>query len=291
MSWVAGKIKDEIIEPIRDVGRKVDDFVNEEIPGGWATVAAAAGGGYLASTGALSGAGAAGAGAGDLAWMNAVSPSQAAAIGTGSLPGLGYLPGLALEPVLVPGDSLLSSTLATPPLSVETISGALTPEASALLPSETLTGGLIGNADKAALLGNTGYGPGLVSGEAPILESVATSMGPGKDVTGLQVAKDIVTSLPGASKQYLTTALTTLGLNPDLVNNIVGWSPSTTASSTTQTGGGSNFLGPIIGGLLSRQQQSAPSPGLIQGKGVDITSPIQSLLAPKLVQQRPVSLL
>lgn len=217
-------------------------------------------------------------------------------------------PPVITEPVLVPGDNVLSSTLAQPPLAVENISGQLTPEAQTLLGGGGIAAGTAasdlaaieasmgtpsatGSATKAALLGDTGYGPGLVQGEAPIIESTPTSMGPGKEVSGLQVAKDIVTSLPGASKQYLTTALTTLGLDPDVVNNIIGWKPST-ASTTTQTGGGgSNFLGPVIGGLLSRQQQAAPSPGVTQGRAVDITSPIQSLLAPKLVQQRPVTLL
>ena len=218
-------------------------------------------------------------------------------------------PPVISEPVLVPGDTALTGTLAQPPLAVENIAGQLTPEATAMLgPSAgaVAAGDLAaieasmgtpavdatGSATKAALLGDAGYGPGLIQGEAPIIESTPTSMGPGKEVSGLQVAKDIVTSLPGASQQYLTTALTTLGLDPDLVNNIVGWKPSGASSTTTQTGGGgSNFLGPIIGGLLSRQQQGAPTPGIIQGKGVDITSPIQSLLAPKLVQQRPVTLL
>ena len=218
-------------------------------------------------------------------------------------------PPVISEPVLVPGDTALTGTLAQPPLAVENIAGQLTPEATAMLgPSagSVAAGDLAaieasmgtpavdatGSATKAALLGDAGYGPGLIQGEAPIIESTPTSMGPGKEVSGLQVAKDIVTSLPGASQQYLTTALTTLGLDPDLVNNIVGWKPSGASSTTTQTGGGgSNFLGPIIGGLLSRQQQGAPTPGIIQGKGVDITSPIQSLLAPKLVQQRPVTLL
>lgn len=218
-------------------------------------------------------------------------------------------PPVISEPVLVPGDTALTGTLAQPPLAVENIAGQLTPEATAMLgPSAgaiaagdlaaieasmgTPAVDATGSATKAALLGDAGYGPGLIQGEAPIIESTPTSMGPGKEVSGLQVAKDIVTSLPGASQQYLTTALTTLGLDPDLVNNIVGWKPSGASSTTTQTGGGgSNFLGPIIGGLLSRQQQGAPTPGIIQGKGVDITSPIQSLLAPKLVQQRPVTLL
>lgn len=248
---------------------------------------------------------------GDLFGAVAGDPTRAALYGNAGY-GEGLLnmvpPPVISEPVLVPGDTALTGTLAQPPLAVENIAGQLTPEATAMLgPSAgaiaagdlaaieasmgTPAVDATGSATKAALLGDAGYGPGLIQGEAPIIESTPTSMGPGKEVSGLQVAKDIVTSLPGASQQYLTTALTTLGLDPDLVNNIVGWKPSGASSTTTQTGSGSNFLGPIIGGLLSRQQQGAPTPGIIQGKGVDITSPIQSLLAPKLVQQRPVTLL
>lgn len=40
---IPNKIEDEIIEPTKEFGKSVDDFVNEEIPGGWYTVAAATG--------------------------------------------------------------------------------------------------------------------------------------------------------------------------------------------------------------------------------------------------------
>ena len=40
---IPSKIEDEIIEPTKELGSSVDDFVNEEIPGGWYTVAAATG--------------------------------------------------------------------------------------------------------------------------------------------------------------------------------------------------------------------------------------------------------
>ena len=59
MGGVGDFIQDEVIDPIKEVGRDVDDFVNEEIPGGWYTVGAVAGGTYLANAGAA-GAGTAG---------------------------------------------------------------------------------------------------------------------------------------------------------------------------------------------------------------------------------------
>ena len=49
VSSVGDFIQDEVIDPIKDVGRDVDDFVNDEIPGGWYTVGAVAGGAALAS--------------------------------------------------------------------------------------------------------------------------------------------------------------------------------------------------------------------------------------------------
>jgi len=59
-------IQDEVIDPIKKVGSEADDFVNEQIPGGWYTVGALAGGAYLANAGAA-GAGTAGATAGTAA--------------------------------------------------------------------------------------------------------------------------------------------------------------------------------------------------------------------------------
>lgn len=63
-------IQDEIIDPVKEVGRDVDDFVNEEIPGGWYTVGAVAGGAALANAGAA-GAGTAGSTAGTTAGTGA----------------------------------------------------------------------------------------------------------------------------------------------------------------------------------------------------------------------------
>ena len=75
MGGVGDFIQDEVIDPIKKVGREADDFVNEEIPGGWYTVGALAGGAYLANAGAA-GAGTAGATAG--------TAEAAAATGTAS---------------------------------------------------------------------------------------------------------------------------------------------------------------------------------------------------------------
>lgn len=60
MGGVGSFVQDEIIDPIKEVGRDVDDFVNDEIPGGWYTVGAVAGGAALASGAGVAAAGTAG---------------------------------------------------------------------------------------------------------------------------------------------------------------------------------------------------------------------------------------
>jgi hypothetical protein len=78
---IPSKIEDEIIEPTKELGRSVDDFVNEEIPGGWYTVAAATGAYFAPEIAAAMGteAGAAGAAASaDAAFVAADAASLAA---------------------------------------------------------------------------------------------------------------------------------------------------------------------------------------------------------------------
>jgi hypothetical protein len=79
MGGVGDFIQDEIIDPVKEVGRDVDDFVNEEIPGGWYTVGAAAGGAYL-----YGGAGAATAGAAEAGAAGATAGTAGATAGTGA---------------------------------------------------------------------------------------------------------------------------------------------------------------------------------------------------------------
>lgn len=250
------------------------------------------------------------------------------------------LPTLVNEPVRVPGDTRLVDTIAQPPLSVEDISGQLSPEAKRLMgmmdiaqpgplldlpavgpeqlmPRDVLPDkptlpdvrqppdligyneavgqaladaqnkmiesgvtlgdltGTAGNLDKGVLLGNEGYGPisDQTITEAPITSSPITSLGPAanlNDVIDYLKGGAFVGSLGDALKEAFKAA---------------------TGSGQQQQGSGLGGLGPIIGGLLSRAPTAAPSATVTPGRPVDITSPIQSLLAPKLVQQRPVTLL
>ena len=135
--------------------------------------------------------------------------------------------------------------------------------------------GTAGNLDKGVLLGNEGYGPisDLTVTGAPITSSPITSLGPAatlKDITDYLTGGAFAGSVTDALKEAFKAA---------------------TGGGQQQGGGGLGGLGPIIGGLLSRSPTAAPSASVTPGRPVDITSPIQSLLAPKLVQQRPVTLL
>lgn len=135
--------------------------------------------------------------------------------------------------------------------------------------------GTAGNLDKGVLLGNEGYGPisDLTVTGAPITSSPITSLGPAatlKDITDYLTGGAFAGTVTDAFKEAFKAA---------------------TGGGQQQGGGGLGGLGPIIGGLLSRSPTAAPSASVTPGRPVDITSPIQSLLAPKLVQQRPVTLL
>jgi len=103
VKFVGNELKnagDAIGNEIRNAGAAVDDFVREEIPGGWGTVAVVGGGAYLASTaGAAAGSGAA-AGTGAVAtpvagWGGTVTPIAAGGTAGGVAGGTGLLAGAA----------------------------------------------------------------------------------------------------------------------------------------------------------------------------------------------------
>jgi len=82
------------VESVGDIGSQVDDFVNEEIPGGWATVGIAAGvaaGPDLFGAGAAEAAGAEGGLLGGLAEDVAAQQAAASSMAGGGLPGVTFL--------------------------------------------------------------------------------------------------------------------------------------------------------------------------------------------------------
>ena len=134
-----------------------------------------------------------------------------------------------------------------------------------------------GNLDKAVILGNQGYGElsDQTVNQAPITQSPITSLGPSANL------KDVVDYLTGggfagAVGNELTKALKTL---------------ATGATTTPQTSPFGSLASTALGALLANRGQAAPQAPVSAGKAPDILSPIASLLAPKLVQRQPISLL
>jgi hypothetical protein len=132
---IPNKIEDEIIEPAKEFGSSVDDFVNEEIPGGWYTVAAATGAYFAPEIAAAMGteAGAAGAAASaDAAFVAADAASLAAQ-------------GLT--------ESQIASTLAA-----SGVEGFVAADA-AVLASQGLSSEAIGFALEQSISGSSGFAP------------------------------------------------------------------------------------------------------------------------------------
>jgi hypothetical protein len=144
------------VESVGDIGSQVDDFVNEEIPGGWATVGIAAGvaaGPDLFGVGAAEAAGAEGGLLGGLAEDVAAQQAAASSMAGGGLPGVTFL------------DDVYAQQAAA---------AAMPGAESALTGYEGLGGGLGGGelydslgagAAGAALTGYEGLGGGLGGGE------------------------------------------------------------------------------------------------------------------------------
>lgn len=93
---IVGDVVGGAVDVVSDIGAGIDDFVREEIPGGWTTVAIVGGGAALAS----------GAGAG----AAAAAPAGGAAGGTGLTIGAGGITGLTPGAAGVTGITAGSST-------------------------------------------------------------------------------------------------------------------------------------------------------------------------------------
>jgi hypothetical protein len=148
-------------------------------------------------------------------------------------------------------------------------------------------GSLMGNADKAALLGNEGYGPmpDLTVNQAPITSSPISSLGKGATVRDFVefVTKGAVT---GAGMGALGAI--PLSSVPGLKDLFGG---GDAAATTTQGSPFGSLASTALGALLANRGQAAPQAGVSAGKAPDIVGPVASLLAPKLVQRQPISLL
>jgi len=259
-----GDVLDGAVEIVSDAGSAVDDFVNEEIPGGWGTVAAVAGGAALAS-GALGGtaAGAAGTGAG-----------TAGGIATGT--------GATIFPVAAPG-AIVSTPIAAGTVGIPAAAGAAAG-----------TAGLLGGLQGATAT----YAPGSLQAALPELgvniAGGATSV-PGS--LGATLAELGVAPLAAGGA---ATAAANLGSGLSLTDAIKGLNNVTSAANavnnllgggqqpTMGTADGSTFgdilgqVGQGVSGLFSSFAPSATATGLgtalLEGLGTqDIINRLQDL--------------
>lgn len=187
-----GDVVEGAVEAVQDVGRDIDDFVNEEIPGGWVTVAAVAGATMGvpvppgSETAAAGSAGAASAGTA----MGTATAAEALALESAIYGGsqVAAAPIVAAPAAFVP--SAFETAVATAPTSAPTISLGPTAElgsfgsvgtagfGTALPPASEITAGLIG----------AGVSPGTA---ANIAGETAAGVGPTNLLGGATAAAPI----------------------------------------------------------------------------------------------------
>jgi len=226
-------------------------------------------------------------------------------------------PPLINEPVLVP-ESALTGTLAETPPAVEDIAGRLTPEATQMMNLQDVfgpqfaayqeqvakqladaqqnylsqVGGLQSQVGSLEDIFNKQYADYQEQAAKSLAESqsaqqrladLAQQFGEGFTQYQEQAGKDLAASQTALAGTLGTTFAKSM---QDLAKQLMAGQQQT--AQQTSTG---SLLGPALGALLSRQPTAAPQAPVSAGRAVDIVSPIASLLAPKMVQRQPISLL
>lgn len=166
------KLAEKVVSTVSNVAAKVDDVVNDSIPGGWATVAAVAGGAALLSGGAGGGSLLGGAGTGGTAVGNAAAGGRfalmgsalpatagggaaAAAAGGGLLSTAGnFISNLLPSSVSGAASSVLDFAKANPSLTSTLIGGAVSAIGSKNAPTSSTTTSNIDPQIKAEYLAN-----------------------------------------------------------------------------------------------------------------------------------------
>lgn len=212
-------VQDNVIDPIADVGSDIDDFVNEEIPGGWITVAAATTGAYLgaeafAGTTVADSAAASAAAAG-----TAEAATAAASLGNAATVGAVVADGL---PILGATTAELGIT------AIPAVSGAGLATGAGIAAGTGMLGGAtvpsaFGTAVEGALAGTPGIGAFGPVGTAGF-------------GTALPAAADVAAGLTGAGFAAGTAA------------NLAGQTAAGTGA-TGLLGGATSILGTTAGGL------------------------------------------
>lgn len=253
-----GDVVEGTVDAISDAGSSIDDFVNEEIPGGWYTVGAAAGGAALASS-----AGAAG----------ATGAAGGAAGGTGLTAGAagvtGLTPGAAGVTGLTAGSSSLGGAIGA---GIGTVGAAELASASG---SPAGMEGALGTGINPAA---TGEGFTAIGSGAPEI----SSMGGG---TGLLTEAAGGGTL-GATGVTAAGAVPMLGEAGSMINNpavlgtdVIGVNPSSMSIRDVLNAA---RLGNTVYSLLNQPKPPAQQQGFMQNRGpgsVDYSQTLNLLAA------------
>ena len=232
----AGDIVSGAVETVSDVGSKVDDFVNNEVPGGWATVAAVVGattglpvtGGETATGGGLL------SGAGEGAFPGLVEGTVASDVGASTLsPGLTAT--VAETPVLESVGQGLQIGGGTTGLQLPTLPGLAEMGGAQGLTTTAAGGGALGAA-----------GAGLAAGGL---------MAPVSEITGLPLGQELSTVSTGVEPLTGTPSVTSSGSNTlqNLGQRFLGNQIMADLFSPQSVGG----LLTGAGGLVASQQDIA----------------------------------
>jgi hypothetical protein len=256
-----GDVVEGTVDAISDAGSSIDDFVNEEIPGGWYTVGAVAGGAALANAGAAAGAsGAAGGAAG----------------GTGLTAGAagvtGLTPGAAGVTGLTAGSSSLGGAIGA---GIGTVGAAELASASGS--SAGMEGALGTGLNPAA----TGEGFTAIGSGAPEI----SSMGGGSGLLTPGAAGGTV----GATGVTSAGAVPMLGEAGSMINNpavlgtdVIGVNPS--AGMSIRDIMNAARLGNTVYSLLNQPKPQPQQQGFMQNRGAGAVDYSQTL---NLLATRP----
>lgn len=261
-------VQDEIIDPVKEVGRDVDDFVNDEIPGGWYTVGAVVGANYLGPE-LLAAESATAAGAAETAALAGTAETAAA---TGA-----FDAGLGLD-AMAGGSGIVGGT------SGAALGGGTGLKTSQIAGIESVSG-------TEGLLGAGQTVPSVTGATAPTLPTAGGMGGSGLSTSAIGKAGTIT-----ASGVTAAGAVPMLGSAGSFINN-----PAVIGNPVVGYVAGPNYTlmdafrgAQLANSLFARPQQPQVNPYQLmqqqQQAGLVDYTPTLNLLASRTQQRNPFSL-